>query len=166
MLMVMHLDKRALICPVFLSRPLPDSATGVLVIQFLGRFGPLGSIRRQPCHKAGSSRPECRPQAGISIVQTALCADRLKTGPCKHSNSPYLPADGPSFSAEGFLNRYRNSWSAAYHAHKAMIEELTRRRGRPAAGAAPTVPVSELALPVPLSRFPWPMVRSPLHPVT
>ena len=161
MLMGMHLEKRALILSVSLSKPLPDGAIGALMIQFLGRFGPLGSICRQPCHKACSSRPEYRPLAGISPVQTALCDDRLKTGPCKHNNSQYLRADGPSFSAEGFLNRYRNSWSAAYHAHKAMIEELSRRRGRPAAGAAPTMPVSELALPVPLSRFQWPMVRRP-----
>ena len=90
---------------------------------------------------------------GMSKVQTAVRT---------RNSSQCLRADGPSFSAEGFLNRYRNSWSAAYHAHKAMIEELSRRRGRPAAGAAPTVPVSELALPVPLSRFQWPLVRTNL----
>ena len=106
-----------------------------------------------------SSRPVFLAVAGISKVQIAVCTDRLKMGPWKHNSQRCLRADGPSFSAEGFLNRYRNSWNAAYHAHKAMIEELSRRRGRPAAGVAPTVPVSELALPVPLSRFQWPMVR-------
>ena len=126
-----------------------------LWFMFKAALGPEAAFCRQHCHKVCSSKPEFMAVAGITEVQTAVCTDRPR---CLH-------ADGPSFSAEGFLNRYRNSWSAAYHAHKAMLEELSRRRGRPAAGAAPTVPVSELALPVPLSRFQWPMVRRSLHSV-
>ena len=146
--------------PVSLSKLLPDGAARAVVVYILGHFRPLGGVCRQSCHKTCSSKSEFMAVAGIVKVQIAVCADRLKMGPCKHNNTRCLRADGPSFSAEGFLNRYRNSWSAAYHAHKAMIEELSRRRGRPTARAAPALPVSELALPVPLSRFQWPLVRT------
>ena len=70
-------------------------------------------------------------------------------------------ADEHSLSAEGYVNRYRNSWGAAYSAHKAIIEELSRRRGRPLAGVLPSVSVTELSVPVPLSRFQWPLVSLP-----
>ena len=62
-------------------------------------------------------------------------------------------------SAEGYLNRYRNGWSASAAAVKAYVDEIVRRRGKPMAGRPP-IPLSELSVPVPISRFLWPFVRS------
>ena len=63
-------------------------------------------------------------------------------------------------SAEGYLNRYRNGWAASAAAVKAWVDEAARRRGKPVGGQAP-VPLNELPVPVPTSRFLWPFV-SPL----
>lgn len=65
----------------------------------------------------------------------------------------------PGLLAEGYANRYRNSWTAAVAATKTLVEEVSRRRGRPPAGA-PRVSISmaDLPVPVPLSRFQWPSV--------
>ena len=60
-------------------------------------------------------------------------------------------------SAEGYLNRYRNGWGASAGAVKAWVDEAARRRGKPLPGQAP-VPVHELPVPVPISRFLWPFV--------
>ena len=63
-------------------------------------------------------------------------------------------------SAEGYLNRYRNGWSASAAAVKAWVDEAARRRGKPVGGQAP-VPLNELPVPVPISRFLWPFVSPP-----
>lgn len=60
-------------------------------------------------------------------------------------------------SAEGYLNRYRNGWAASSAATKAWVEEMVRRRGKPLGGQAP-VPLVDLPVPVPISRFLWPFV--------
>lgn len=60
--------------------------------------------------------------------------------------------------AEGYLNRYRNGWSASSAAIKAYVDETVRRRGKPV-GGKPAVPLAELPVPVPISRFLWPFVR-------
>lgn len=60
-------------------------------------------------------------------------------------------------SAEGYLNRYRNGWGASSAATKAWVEEMVRRRGKPLGGQAP-VPLVDLPVPVPISRFLWPFV--------
>ena len=71
-----------------------------------------------------------------------------------------LHAVAPGLFAEGYVNRYRNSWTAAVAATKTFVDDMSRRRGRPPAGA-PRVSISmaELPVPVPLSRFQWPSVR-------
>ena len=61
-------------------------------------------------------------------------------------------------SAEGYINSYRNAWGAATAAARQAYDDAVRRRGRPVAGR-PSIPLSELAVPVPLSRFVWPTVR-------
>ena len=61
-------------------------------------------------------------------------------------------------SAESYINSYRNAWGAATAAARQAYDDAVRRRGRPVAGR-PNVPLSELAVPVPLSRFVWPTVR-------
>ncbi|BDA48817.1 probable pH-interacting protein at C-terminar half [Coccomyxa sp. Obi] len=58
-------------------------------------------------------------------------------------------------SAEGYLNRYRNGWAASAAATKAFVDETVRRRGKPVAGK-PAIPLAELPVPVPISRFLWP----------
>ena len=65
-------------------------------------------------------------------------------------------------SAEGYLNRYRNGWAASAAAVKAWVDEAVRRRGKPVGGQAP-VPLNELPVPVPISRFLWPFVRPHPH---
>ena len=64
-------------------------------------------------------------------------------------------------SAEGYLNRYRSGWGAAAAACKAFADETVRRRGKPLNGQ-PAIPLAELPVPVPVSRFLWPFVRAPL----
>lgn len=61
-------------------------------------------------------------------------------------------------SAEGYLNRYRNGWAASAAATKAFVDETVRRRGKPVAGK-PAIPLAELPVPMPISRFLWPFVR-------
>ena len=63
-------------------------------------------------------------------------------------------------SAEGYLNRYRNGWGAASGAARFLLDETVRRRGKPV-GGVPAMPLAELPLPVPISRFAWPIVRAP-----
>lgn len=63
-------------------------------------------------------------------------------------------------SAEGYLNRYRNGWATSAAAVKAWVDEMVRRRGKPLGGQAP-VPLNEMPVPVPISRFLWPFVSSP-----
>ena len=60
-------------------------------------------------------------------------------------------------SAEGYLNRYRNGWATSAAAVKAWVDEMVRRRGKPLGGQAP-VPLNEMPVPVPISRFLWPFV--------
>jgi hypothetical protein len=60
-------------------------------------------------------------------------------------------------SAEGYLNKYRNGWSASAAAVKAWVDETVRRRGKPI-GGKPPIPLSELPVSVPISRFLWPFV--------
>ena len=60
-------------------------------------------------------------------------------------------------SAEGYLNRYRNGWGASAVATKAWVDETIRRRGKPV-GGQPAIPVGDLPVPVPISRFLWPFV--------
>lgn len=78
---------------------------------------------------------------------------------------PSLPAACPgkrtTDSAEGYLNRYRNGWATSAAAVKAWADETVRRRGKPLHGQ-PAVPLAELPVPVPTSRFQWPFVRRPL----
>ena len=62
-------------------------------------------------------------------------------------------------SAEAYLNRYKNGWSAASQAAKQLFEDCQRRRGRQPAGAPPLMPLAEVPVPVPISRFAWPTVR-------
>ncbi len=62
-------------------------------------------------------------------------------------------------SAEGYLNRYRNGWAASSAATKAFVDETVRRRGKPV-GGKPAIPLAELPVPVPISRFLWPFVSS------
>ena len=64
----------------------------------------------------------------------------------------------PMVSAEAYLNRYKNGWTATSMAAKQFYEDCQKRRGRPAAGAPPPIPMSEVPVPVPISRFPWPQV--------
>lgn len=61
-------------------------------------------------------------------------------------------------SAEGYMNRYRNGWSASSAATKQFVDEQVRRRGKPKDGV-PAIPLAELPVPIPLSRFQWPLVR-------
>ena len=63
-------------------------------------------------------------------------------------------------SAEGYLNRYRNGWAASAAATKAFVDETVRRRGKPVAGK-PAIPLADLPVPMPISRFLWPFVRLP-----
>lgn len=65
----------------------------------------------------------------------------------------------PTATAELYLNRYRNAWGAMTVAAKQAYDDAVRRRGRPAAGR-PAIPLSELAVPLPLSRFLWPSVST------
>lgn len=53
--------------------------------------------------------------------------------------------------AEGYTNRYRNGWGASAAAHRAAVEEARRNKR----GTGPTV--SQMAAPLPLSRFTWPV---------
>ncbi len=68
-------------------------------------------------------------------------------------------------SAEGYLNRYRNGWAASAAAVKAWVDEAVRRRGKPVGGQAP-VPLNELPVPVPISRFLWPFVSPALTTIS
>ncbi len=64
-----------------------------------------------------------------------------------------------SLSAEGYVNRYRNSWTAAVAATKTFVDDMARKKGRPPAGGARvSIPMADLPVPVPLSRFQWPSV--------
>ncbi len=53
--------------------------------------------------------------------------------------------------AEGYNNRYRNGWGASVAAVRAAVEE--QRRNKRGTGT----PVSQMAAPLPLSRFAWPV---------
>ncbi len=53
--------------------------------------------------------------------------------------------------AEGYANRYRNGWGASVAAVRAAVEEA-RRNKRHA-----VTPASQMAAPLPLSRFAWPV---------
>ncbi|KAA6424010.1 MAG: enhancer of isoform C [Trebouxia sp. A1-2] len=62
-----------------------------------------------------------------------------------------------SLSAEGYVNRYRNSWTAAVAATKTFVDDMARKKGRPPAGGVRvSIPMADLPVPVPLSRFQWP----------
>ena len=63
-------------------------------------------------------------------------------------------------SAEGFLNRYRNAWPAAVTATRSWVEDAVKRKGRPLPGTSTHIQLSELPIPLPLSRFQWPLVSS------
>ena len=63
-------------------------------------------------------------------------------------------------SAEGFLNRYRNAWPAAVTATRSWVEDAVKRKGRPPPGTSTHIQLSELPIPLPLSRFQWPLVSS------
>ena len=65
-------------------------------------------------------------------------------------------------SAEGYLNRYRNGWATSAAATKAWVDEMVRRRGKPLGGQAP-IPLNEMPVAVPISRFLWPFVSH--HPL-
>ena len=69
-----------------------------------------------------------------------------------------LSAVLPSLSAEGYVNRYRNSWTAAVAATKTFVEDMSRKRGRPPVGGRVSIPMADLPVPVPLSKFQWPSV--------
>lgn len=58
------------------------------------------------------------------------------------------------------MNRYRNGWAASSAATKAYVDETVRRRGKPV-GGKPAISLAELPVPMPISRFLWPFVRSP-----
>ena len=73
-------------------------------------------------------------------------------------NSMLLSAVLSSLSAEGYVNRYRNSWTAAVAATKTFVEDMSRKRGRPPAGGRVSIPMADLPVPVPLSKFQWPSV--------
>ena len=69
-----------------------------------------------------------------------------------------------SLSAEGYVNRYRNSWTAAVAATKTFVDDMARKKGRPPAGGARvSIPMADLPVPVPLSRFQWPSVSPDTH---
>lgn len=53
--------------------------------------------------------------------------------------------------AEGYNNKYRNGWGASVAAVRAAVEE--QRRNKRGTGT----PVSQMAAPLPLSRFAWPV---------
>jgi len=61
------------------------------------------------------------------------------------------------------VNRYRNSWTAAVAATKTFVDDMARKKGRPPAGGARvSIPMADLPVPVPLSRFQWPSVSKTL----
>ncbi|KAK9838020.1 hypothetical protein WJX74_009849 [Apatococcus lobatus] len=72
-------------------------------------------------------------------------------------------ADGPiipgahTATAEGFLNRYRNAWPAAVTATRSWVEDAVKRKGRPLPGTSTHIQLSELPIPLPISRFQWPL---------
>ena len=74
------------------------------------------------------------------------------------SESQGVPAVLASLSAEGYVNRYRNSWTAAVAATKTFVDDMARKKGRPPAGGRVSIPMADLPVPVPLSRFQWPSV--------
>lgn len=53
--------------------------------------------------------------------------------------------------AEGYNNRYRNGWGASIAVVRAAVEE--QRRNKRGTGT----PISQMAAPLPLSRFAWPV---------
>lgn len=73
-------------------------------------------------------------------------------------------ADLPLVAAETYLNRYKNGYLASSVASKQFYDDCIKRKGRLPNGAAPFLPQSELPVPVPYSRFPWPQVHSNLPP--
>ncbi|KAK9868990.1 hypothetical protein WJX84_004562 [Apatococcus fuscideae] len=72
-------------------------------------------------------------------------------------------ADGPIIpgaheaTAEGFLNRYRNAWTAAITATRGWVEDAIKRKGKPLPGTSTHIQLSELPIPLPISRFQWPL---------
>ena len=66
-----------------------------------------------------------------------------------------VPAGGAEVQAaagaEGYNNKYRNGWGASVAAVRAAVEE--QRRNKRGTGT----PVSQMAAPLPLSRFAWPV---------
>ena len=76
-------------------------------------------------------------------------------------------ADVPLIAAETYLNRYKNGWIASSLASKQFYDDCAKKRGRLPAGAMPFLPQSEMPVPVPVSRFPWPQVIIPsMYPDT
>lgn len=68
--------------------------------------------------------------------------------------------DAAQVSAEAYSNRYKNAWTASSMAAKQFYDDCSKRRGRPpSTGGHLLVPLSEVPVPVPISRFLWPQAR-------
>ena len=77
--------------------------------------------------------------------------------PCVYVGRGFAAAT--TATAENYMNRYRNAWGAATAAARQLYDDALRRRGGRATVGRAAVPLAELAVPVPLSRFVWPLVR-------
>ncbi|KAL3131285.1 hypothetical protein ABBQ38_000578 [Trebouxia sp. C0009 RCD-2024] len=100
--------------------------------------------------------------AGETAAVEAKALRKVKGDEKVHPTSLHAIREPPpvkvlaSLSAEGYVNRYRNSWTAAVAATKTFVEDMSRKKGRPPAGGRVTIPMADLPVPVPLSRFQWP----------
>ncbi|KAK9815815.1 hypothetical protein WJX72_010117 [[Myrmecia] bisecta] len=127
----------------------------------------IHSARARCCH-GGQDAVEEDPvpvtrYVGQAAVERAKELKRVKGEEAPHSTStewladPPVPPAGSCLAAEIYLNRYRNGWSAAGVAMKNWVEEAVRRRGKGTPGRFGTLSAPELPVPVPISRFQWPL---------
>lgn len=75
------------------------------------------------------------------------------------SDPPKWPEEASSAGADGYMNKYRNGWSAAVTAVRSAVEDAKRRRHKGGiwvpTGTCGRLGVPELPEPLPLSKFQW-----------
>ncbi|KAL0019631.1 hypothetical protein WJX77_005620 [Trebouxia sp. C0004] len=125
------------------------------------------SARPEPQDIGGQAREEglvpMDKWSGEIAAAEAKALRKIRGEEKPHPSSIHGIRDPPvvkvlaSLSAEGYVNRYRNSWTAAVAATKTFVDDMARKKGRPPAGGARvSIPMADLPVPVPLSRFQWP----------
>lgn len=94
-------------------------------------------------------------------LSSSLDGNVLMSGTHRSVLSCNLCAGLSLCAAETYVNRYKQGWVASSQVAQQYFNECSKKGRKTLANAAPSIPLSEIPLPVPISRFIWPQVRSP-----